>query len=804
MWYKSITARAFGPLRDRELEFEPGLNVIHGPNEAGKSTWHAAITAALCGLRRRRGRDTAREEFTARHRPWGAADGDPWRVETEVVLEDGRRLAIDRDFENGRCKARRADLGGRVFDDLAIYDGSPDGSMLLGLDRETFPMTASVRQASIVTDLAEPDALQAHLARAAAGGTGGTAAGALEKLAQYKKDHVGLDRKNSTKPLRAARNAASEAEANLRAVERARQDYLRQVSDRQERLQQVERLTSDRVRAKAQLDFCAAKREVDRLDAAVREIGDWEKRFSAGDPSQREIAVPVELSDALARVESFPGPAVTKLDAALDLERRLEELDGPDDPPCPELLEVQRCVEPLRHLISQESDEVRNTAPLARPVLLALVVAVVSAVAVGVLFGVGAGLMAAVVGSAVVALATRGGRRTRDGGTRQAPPRPPGASESAVRGEAERRLSEWRLPSDPDAAVREASSRLQARTERSARRRRLVDDLGRRRTYDQEEADRRKQHEEAWTRLRKLARPHGVEGSDDEVRRRVKKLLDAHKEALERRDGEVREWGRYQGALAGRGPLDWQDDADVARRTANACLDQLRELGVEPIDPPRGTSDLEAEVDGLDREIQQASDKEKLVEGKLSQVDQESVDVAAAEARLSEAQAELDRVERLVDTLDTTRDFLERAAEKAHMLVAPRLSGQMSRWIPKVTNGRYARVEVDPGDLSITLVTAAGERSDARLVSQGTMEQVYLVLRLVLAQVLSADHETCPVLLDDPTVHADANRKQQILDYLLAASKEHQVILFSQEQEVLDWAKNQLDGEVHLIELADP
>ena len=178
--------------------------------------------------------------------------------------------------------------------------------------------------------------------------------------------------------------------------------------------------------------------------------------------------------------------------------------------------------------------------------------------------------------------------------------------------------------------------------------------------------------------------------------------------------------------------------------------------------------------------------------------------MAAAEARLSEAQAELDRVERLVDTLDTTRDFLERAAEKAHMLVAPRLSGQMSRWIPKVTNGRYARVEVDPGDLSITLVTAAGERSDARLVSQGTMEQVYLVLRLVLAQVLSADHETCPVLLDDPTVHADANRKQQILDYLLAASKEHQVILFSQEQEVLDWAKNQLDGEVHLIELADP
>ena len=295
-----------------------------------------------------------------------------------------------------------------------------------------------------------------------------------------------------------------------------------------------------------------------------------------------------------------------------------------------------------------------------------------------------------------------------------------------------------------------------------------------------------------------------MEGSDEEVRRGVKTLLGAQEKAQKRRDDDVEEWGRYQAVLDGREPLVWKEDAVAARAEADACLEQLRELGVEPADPPRGTSDLEDAVSDLDGAIREASEAAKLVEGKLSQVDQESVDVAAAEARLSEAQAELDRVERLAHTLDTTRAFLERAAEKAHMLVAPRLSGQMSPWIPKVTNGRYDRVEVDPGDLSITLVTAAGERSDARRVSQGTMEQVYLVLRLVLAQILSADHETCPVLLDDPTVHADANRKQQILDYLLATSKEHQVILFSQEQEVLDWAKNQLDGEVHLIELADP
>lgn len=128
----------------------------------------------------------------------------------------------------------------------------------------------------------------------------------------------------------------------------------------------------------------------------------------------------------------------------------------------------------------------------------------------------------------------------------------------------------------------------------------------------------------------------------------------------------------------------------------------------------------------------------------------------------------------------------------------------MSPWVTRVTNGRYKEVQVDPGNLSVTLVTDAGDRRDARLVSRGTMEQVYLVLRLVLSQVLSAAHEMCPVLLDDPTVHADASRKKEILDYLLEASREHQVIVFSQEQEVLDWARQQPAGAIRLIELADP
>ena len=84
MRIRSVTAHAFGPLAGATLEFAEAMTVVHGPNESGKSTWHAAIYAALCGRRRVRGRPNRdEEEFSDRHRPWDRAD---WVVSARLGL----------------------------------------------------------------------------------------------------------------------------------------------------------------------------------------------------------------------------------------------------------------------------------------------------------------------------------------------------------------------------------------------------------------------------------------------------------------------------------------------------------------------------------------------------------------------------------------------------------------------------------------------------------------------------------------------------------------------------------------------
>ena len=169
--------------------------------------------------------------------------------------------------------------------------------------------------------------------------------------------------------------------------------------------------------------------------------------------------------------------------------------------------------------------------------------------------------------------------------------------------------------------------------------------------------------------------------------------------------------------------------------------------------------------------------------------------VAEAEEALAAAQVELERVQRLGETLSHTQKFLQRAQERVHRDIAPVLTQAICERLSRVTGGRYPEVRVDPKDLTVRVRLADGTLQPAQLLSHGTAEQVYLLLRVAMAERLTTPGEVCPLILDDVTVQSDAERTVAILDALHALSLERQIILFSQEEEVLRWAKISLtDG----------
>ena len=77
------------------------------------------------------------------------------------------------------------------------------------------------------------------------------------------------------------------------------------------------------------------------------------------------------------------------------------------------------------------------------------------------------------------------------------------------------------------------------------------------------------------------------------------------------------------------------------------------------------------------------------------------------------------------------------------------------------------------------------------------------MLRLALARHLTAGSgETCPLILDDAVGASDGERKRAVLDTLLVVSESTQVILFTHENDVRDWARERLAGAANrLVEL---
>ncbi|MFQ5741723.1 MAG: AAA family ATPase, partial [Acidobacteriota bacterium] len=221
MLLEKLIAGSFGPFTNESLEFAEGFNIFYGPNEAGKSSWHAAIFAALCGFRRSQGRNKDYAEFKARHRP---RPGSEWVVSLILKLEKGRHVELFQNLDNRTGTACDVDLG-RQYANEIIRDHAPDATTWLGLSRDVFRAIACVRQAQVLEVLNDPASLQQYLQRAVDTlGGDATASEALAILEKFQKENVGTLRA-TTKPLYQATCALEEAEAQLERAQQRRGEY---------------------------------------------------------------------------------------------------------------------------------------------------------------------------------------------------------------------------------------------------------------------------------------------------------------------------------------------------------------------------------------------------------------------------------------------------------------------------------------------------------------------------------------------------------------------------------------------------
>jgi uncharacterized protein YhaN len=100
-----------------------------------------------------------------------------------------------------------------------------------------------------------------------------------------------------------------------------------------------------------------------------------------------------------------------------------------------------------------------------------------------------------------------------------------------------------------------------------------------------------------------------------------------------------------------------------------------------------------------------------------------------------------------------------------------------------VTEGRYEKVRVSPAlDIEVYSAEKQAFLSPKRHLSQGTIDQIYVIARFGLHRLLSGGRAV-PIILDDPFVNCDEVRKAGMMNLLRTLAQEQQVVLLSHRDE---------------------
>lgn len=147
MLFTKLKLNYFGRFQNREIELKPGINLIYGDNEAGKSTIHTFIKGMLFGIERLRGRGSAtKDDIYTRYLPWdypGAYSGS-----MDIMIGD-KEYRVQRSFHANDKNFSIIDLSSAR--EVKLKEGLIS-EMIPGLTESTFKNTISIEQLKAQTD----------------------------------------------------------------------------------------------------------------------------------------------------------------------------------------------------------------------------------------------------------------------------------------------------------------------------------------------------------------------------------------------------------------------------------------------------------------------------------------------------------------------------------------------------------------------------------------------------------------------------------------------------------------------------
>ena len=698
----SMTA-TFGKLENQTLALQPGLNIIQAPNEWGKTTWCAFLTAMFYGVDTRERSTPTVLAIKDHYAPWSGA---PMAGRIDLCWK-GRDITIE------RTSGKRIPLGEfkayETASGVAIPELTADncGKLLLGVEKSVFLRTGFVRLSDM--PVTQDDALRRRLNELV---TTGDESGQSDDLAQKLRDlknKIRSNRSNGLIPQALAEK--EELEFKLHQMYALQSQYQNLQHRQSELTQHIARLRNHQntlawEAAQCRLEECAEAKF--QLNLASQQVAALEKTCAA---------LPTEdiLQTQLSR-------AKTLKEQKEDLQTQIAMLPPP--PAAPQGLSPHDPVQ-----AEKDYETYRELSAVAAPgkgllltAIAALIVALAGVVILGSTMNTGR-LLPPIIGAVLFAsfgwVAALCGRSYRN--------------KNQAYAEALQQLQELAArysPLPPAQWVSAAKNYVNL----------LTDYRSRLSAYD--------------------AHRTGLQQLLQQVVAELSALpnTDSHNAAIEKQRELVMAQKEQQHLMQ---------------------LVQTLEAGDPLPEKPEMPDTLTCSESETLRLLAEADAESRQLHTRLGQIQGQMEALGSTKLLLEKQSALNDRLIRLKKTyaaLELAQDTLVRASTELQRRFAPTITRSAKAYFAQLTGGRYDKLTLTQ---ALTLETATTDEPATRKSqyrSDGTVDQLYLALRLAVADALIP---TTPLVLDDALVRFDDTRLVAALALLRQMSQTRQVLLFS-------------------------
>jgi uncharacterized protein YhaN len=210
--------------------------------------------------------------------------------------------------------------------------------------------------------------------------------------------------------------------------------------------------------------------------------------------------------------------------------------------------------------------------------------------------------------------------------------------------------------------------------------------------------------------------------------------------------------------------------------------------------PPADAPWLDENTEARDRELSDLGDRLSTQQHRLGQLSEllsgeTAGALADADDAVREISDEIASIERERDRLALLESILARAEREFREIHQPDVLRRASGYLEKITDGRYRRVDLLDEDKGLLGVTLNGRSEPIEVkdpISRGTLDQIFLCLRLGMLDHLDEGRERLPLILDDALLRIDDHRRKGVYTLLGGMAPTRQVWILTCHRALAD------------------